>query len=621
MSLQKKLGLVDVFSIATGAMVSSGLFILPGLAHAQAGPAVVFSYFFAGLLATTGMLSIAEIITAMPRAGGDYFFISRTMGPAAGSVSGLLSWFSLTLKSTFALVGMYLFITPLLDWNPLVIASIITIFFVVINIIGVKEATRFQIMFIIILLALMLMYISLGFKNINIHNFVPFAPYGWDNVFSTAGFVFVSYGGLLKIASLAEEVKDPGKVIPQGMILSLLTMAIFYFLMVFVTSGVLGPEQLDSSQTPISDGARVFLNPAGKIAMDIAAILAFVSTANAGIMSASRYLLSLSRDEYIPSFFGATNARFQTPHNAIIVTGLLMIGSLFLQLEILVKAASTVLILTYILSNLSVIVLRESHLLNYQPKFLSPFYPWLQIGGVGGYILLLLEMGMEALLISLLLIMCGLFFYWFYGRIKSEREYALLQLLNRIADRDLSSENLESELKQIIRERDDMCIDWYDDIIERSIVIDLKGKQNHDDFFYFLAQKMKVHFDLPVEKTYSSLLKREKKGTTIVFPGIAVSDVIINKENFFEIMLVRCRDGIFFENETVGINAFFLLITSQDQRDYYLKAISATAQVIYDPEFEKKWLDTKTTKGLKDVFLLSKRKRICELKKIPIDMS
>ena len=100
--LKKGLGLIHVFCIASGAMISSGLFILPGLAHAQAGPAVVVSYFLAGLLASIGVLSIAELATAMPKAGGDYFFISRGMGAGVGTVAGLLSWFSLSLKSAFA---------------------------------------------------------------------------------------------------------------------------------------------------------------------------------------------------------------------------------------------------------------------------------------------------------------------------------------------------------------------------------------------------------------------------------------------------------------------------------------------------------------------------------------
>ena len=75
--LSRQLGLLTVFCIVAGAMISSGIFILPGIAHAMAGPAVVLSYLLAGVLAFLGLLSIAELTTAMPKAGGDYFYISR----------------------------------------------------------------------------------------------------------------------------------------------------------------------------------------------------------------------------------------------------------------------------------------------------------------------------------------------------------------------------------------------------------------------------------------------------------------------------------------------------------------------------------------------------------------
>ena len=109
MGLKRELKLLEVFCIASGAMISSGIFILPGLAFAKAGPGVVASYLLAGLLAIPGMLCVAELATAMPKAGGDYFFITRSFGPAVGTVSGILSWFSLSLKSAFALLGMAAF--------------------------------------------------------------------------------------------------------------------------------------------------------------------------------------------------------------------------------------------------------------------------------------------------------------------------------------------------------------------------------------------------------------------------------------------------------------------------------------------------------------------------------
>ena len=142
--LRKELTLLDVFCIATGAMISSGLFILPGLAHAQAGPAVVFSYFLAGLLALTGMLSQAELVSAMPKTGGTYFYVTRSMGPAAGTIDGLITWFSLSLKTAFALIGMAAFTKILVAVEMHIIAVILCSVFVLINIIGIKEVGRVQ---------------------------------------------------------------------------------------------------------------------------------------------------------------------------------------------------------------------------------------------------------------------------------------------------------------------------------------------------------------------------------------------------------------------------------------------------------------------------------------------
>lgn len=150
--LTKELGLLDVFCIASGAMVSSGLFILPGIAIAQVGPALFVSYFLAGLLAMTGMLSQAELVSAMPKAGGTYFYVTRSMGPGVGTVDGLLTWFALSLKSAFALVGMSAFLTLIVRVDIRLVALILCGLFIGINILGVKEASRVQVVLVIGLL-------------------------------------------------------------------------------------------------------------------------------------------------------------------------------------------------------------------------------------------------------------------------------------------------------------------------------------------------------------------------------------------------------------------------------------------------------------------------------------
>ena len=134
--LKKGLGLAHVFTIASGAMIGSGLFILPGLAHAMAGPGVLWSYVLAGLLVGTGALSMAELVTAMPKAGSNYFYIMRGFGPEAGSIAGILSWFAIALKSSFAIVGMATFARLVVDIHGLAAGAVLTLGFVVLNIVG-----------------------------------------------------------------------------------------------------------------------------------------------------------------------------------------------------------------------------------------------------------------------------------------------------------------------------------------------------------------------------------------------------------------------------------------------------------------------------------------------------
>ena len=109
MALHRKLGMWHVFCIASGAMISSGLFILPGLAFAKAGPAVILAYILGGILIIPSLLSKAELSTAMPSSGGTYFFIERSLGPGFGTFGGFANWFSLSFKSVLALVGLGVF--------------------------------------------------------------------------------------------------------------------------------------------------------------------------------------------------------------------------------------------------------------------------------------------------------------------------------------------------------------------------------------------------------------------------------------------------------------------------------------------------------------------------------
>ncbi len=607
--LKKGLGLQHVFTLATGAMIGSGLFILPGMAHAMAGPGVIWSYVLAGLLAMTGALSLAELVTAMPKAGSDYFFIMRGFGAATGSIAGVLSWFSLSMKSAFAIVGMETFISMILDVPPFLSGAVLTVLFLVLNILGVRQAARVQILLVFGLFALLILYVVVGFPQTRSDLLIPFAPYGLKPIFGATGLVFVSYGGLLKVASVAEEVRNPGRVIPLGLILALASVTLLYALVVMVTSGVLESSALDNSLTPISDGGRVIMGQFGFVALSVGAVLAFVSTANAGIMAASRYLLALSRDGLLPPVLSRVNSRFQTPHVALIVTGTLILLSLLLKLKILVEAASCVLMLTYTLSCLAVILLRESGLQNYRPAFRSPLYPWLQIAGILGLTFVLFELGVDAFIISAVLILVTFLIFWVYGRRQVARESALLHLISRLTDKQLVHGALEAELKQIIRDRDEIVIDRFDKLVENAEVVDIVGHMTKKQFFKVAAERLASRLDKNAERLAGLLQYREENSSTVLSPFLAVPHVVIKGQKQFDMLIARATEGIEFSEDAPDVRAVFLLTGTADERNFHLRALSAIAQIVQDHDFEERWLAANDEQGLRDILLLSSRSR------------
>lgn len=198
--LSKELKLFDVFAISTGAMFSSGFFLLPGLASAQAGPAVVLAYLIAAFLVVPAMLSKAELSTAMPRAGGTYYFLDRSMGPVVGAVGGLGTWAALILKSAFAIIGMGAYLALFIELPMTTLAIGLTLFFTLVNLVGAKESGRLQGGLVVVLLVALLFFViqglveifSLGVGPVVREQFTPFLPFGSEGLFSTVGLVFVS---------------------------------------------------------------------------------------------------------------------------------------------------------------------------------------------------------------------------------------------------------------------------------------------------------------------------------------------------------------------------------------------------------------------------------------------
>ena len=617
--LKRNLGLLDVFSIAAGAMISSGLFILPALAFRQTGPSMIISYVIASLLVLPSLLSKAELATAMPRAGGTYFFVERSMGGLWGLFCGLASWFSLAMKSAFAIVGMALFArlfcegvfqAQLSDPVLKLIAVVFCLFFGTLNLLSVKHTSRFQNILVAFLLVTLFLFAAFGIRNVSVVRYTPFAPHGPLRILATAGIVFVSYGGLTKVASVAEETRHPGKNLPLGMLLAWLIVSLFYGLVVFVTVGVLDPDTLTTSEAPISMAAKVFLGKFGFALLSLAAMAAFITTANGGLLAASRSPLAMSRDRLLPKHLARISKRYHTPHWSILLTcGFMILAIVFLELELLVKTASTMMILLFMLANASVIIMRESKLQGYRPRFKAPLYPYLQAGTIVLYILLLIDMGRVPLLICGAFLLFSAIWYRLFTSDRIKRDSAVMHVVERVTDKQIKTETLENELRDILIERDNIIADRFDKLIQQCEIMDLKGSQKADEVFRKVAASLSDRLQMNEQVLFERFLQREAEGSTVLEPGLAIPHIVIEGQQKFDILLVRASEGIEFPHAPDPVKTVFFLAGTKDERNYHLRALMAIAQTVQEKDFYARWFAARDTKALRNLILLSKRKR------------
>lgn len=609
MELKKELTLYDVFCLVSGTMISSGIFVLPAIIYVYSGPAIVFAYLLAGLITVPGMISQAELVSAMPKTGGTYFYVTRSMGDAVGTINGIMTWCSLSLKTAFAIIGMAALAQVYISFDIHIIALILTALFVWINLIGVKEVGRLQRVIVTILLFIMLMYIGAGATYMDVHNLVPFNHGSLVDLFKSAAMVFVSFGGLLKICSVAEEVKDAQVTIPRGMISALVIVTLIYAAIALVTSGILHSSIFSQSLTPLSTAANIMGGNVFSGILSIAALIAFVSTANAGILAASRYPYALSKDNLLPSSLSFVHSRFKTPVVAILLTGMWIGLAVCFDITFLVKMASAVIILTFMFSCLAIIIMRESLLQNYKPQFKAAMYPYIQIVGIVIYAAMILSMGAVTVWALALFLATGLFVYWFYGRIRSNREFALLHLVERITAKELTSRSLESELKEIIRERDELPRDRFDELVENAIIIDLDKSFELTEFFKRVSAELSNNIKVDKRVIFKLLCAREMDTSTVIGPGVAVPHIILEGCNIFELLIVRAKKGINFPEAEEEVRTVFVLAGTADERNFHLRSLAAIAQILQSKGFEERWLKAKNTEALRDLILLAKRRR------------
>ncbi len=609
-TLKKQLGLLDVFAICMGAMISSGLFVLPGIAAAKCGPAVIVAYLLSGLLLIPSMLSKAEMATAMPRAGGTYFFVSRSLGGMFGTIDGVGVWLALILKTSIALLGLGAYLSSYINLPMPVIAIAAGLIFMVINIVGAKETTRLQVVMVAGLIAILVYLVVAGAPAVNRAQYSPFSPKGMGAVLPTAALVFISYIGLTKVASMAEEVKNPGRNIPLGMFLSLAAILVLYGAVVALVVGVVPAEQLYKSLTPLSDAAGIAIGPVGRHLISLAAVLAFATTANAGIMSASRYLLAMSRDRVIPHSLSRFS-RFKTPMNAIVLTSLVILLIVSMTgLERIAKLASTFQLLVFAFVNIAVIVMRESGIKSYDPGFRSPLYPYVQILGILISVVLIPEMGLLPSIFAMGLVATGVVWHNLYVCPRVEpRVGAVAKMAERMGERllarDANAMGLRTELRQIMKERGLRGDDPFYKMVQNADFIEVGPEVDSEEVIRrgadLLAQQSGISRDL----IFGALLERNRLGETPADAGVALPHLLLNDVDGFHMVAIRSIQGLDFPMANQVIHAVFMLLGNRGTPTQHLRFLAAIARRAENPHFIDHWIAADSVDDLAELLLAS----------------
>lgn len=547
----------------------------------------------------------------MPRAGGVYYFLDRSLGPLVGTIGGIGVWLVLILKVSFALVGIGAYLNLFFDGLSITpIALGLAILLGILNFFGTKKSSSLQIGLVISLILILIVFIGSGVPHLNFDNYKGMFDFEFFELMSTSGLVFISYVGVTKIASVSEEITNPERNIPLGIFLALATAFTVYVLGTMIIIGVLPISEISNNLTAPAAVQNLVFGPVGVIVISVAAILAFISVANSGIMSASRYPLAMSRDHIFPNFLRRLT-RFDTPAYSLYLTvGVIAIVLISFNPTKIAKLASTFQLLVFAFICIAVIVMRESRIDSYDPGYKSPFYPWMQIIGILSSLFLITQLGALSIIFALGLIIIGFIWYWYYSRLRVARNGAIYHIFERLGKQRF--EGLDSELRGILKEKGLRKDDPFDDIIHRSIVVDIDYKADFEKVVETVSHKMEFLIKVKHEEISARIMEGTRVGATPVTLSFALPHFRVDTITHPEIVLVRSKPGISIDvfdpltheiEETKIVHGLFFLASPENDPTQHLRILAKIAGRVDDEDFLNKWETARDAHEIQEALL------------------
>ncbi|MGE0911647.1 amino acid permease [Bacillus atrophaeus] len=401
-SLSRSLSAFDLVLLGIGCVIGTGIFVITGtVAATGAGPALILSFILAGLACALAAFCYAEFSSSIPVSGSVYTYSYATLGEL---LAFLIGW-DLMLEYVIALAavatgwssyfqsllaGFHLHIPAALTGAPgsspgavfnLPSAVIILIITAIVGR-GVKESTRFNNVIVLMKIAIILLFIIVGIGYVKPDNWSPFMPFGINGVIASAATVFFAYLGFDAVSNASEEVKNPQKNMPIGIIGALAICTILYIAVSLVLTGMMPYTQLNVGD-PVSFALKFIGQDQLAGIISVGAIVGITTVMLALLYAQVRLTFAMSRDGLLPALFAKVHPTFKTPFQNTWLTGIVAAGIAgFINLGTLAHLVNMGTLAAFTVISIAVIVLRKKHP-DVTASFRVPFVPVVPIISAG----------------------------------------------------------------------------------------------------------------------------------------------------------------------------------------------------------------------------------------------
>lgn len=431
---ERTLSAIDLIALGIGAVIGTGIFILPGTVAAnKAGPGIILSFVIAAIVCALAAMCYAEFASVLPVAGSAYSYGNIVYGEMIGWIIGWALVLEYVLAVAAVAVGWAAYFNSFIAGFGLKLPKAITGSFdpahgTYVNLVailivcaiawiideGLKTSVRLNNIIVAVKLAIIVIFLLVGSFYVKPSNWTPFAPFGINGIFKGAAVVFFAYLGFDAVSSSAAEVKNAKKNMPIGIIGTLVVCTVFYIMVSGVLTGMVSYKLLNVDDAVTFALQLVHQNFVAGI-VSIGALAGMFTMMVTMIYSSSRLLYSIGRDGLLPSFLGKIDKHHAPKHAMITVTVVISILGGFIPLSELANLVNIGTLIAFAFVSFGILLLRKNPTLNKIKGFRVPFYPVLPI--VSGLLCLFMmtQLSLETWAASLVWFVFGLIIYFSYG--------------------------------------------------------------------------------------------------------------------------------------------------------------------------------------------------------------